>query len=86
MNNGQPPSKPPPQQPGGAEQGEPVSYEDVIDYYRELTNNLHAQLAVARGQIANRDRVISQLQQQVPFIQGMPIRDSEPEPVSKERP
>lgn len=46
-------------------QQEAVLYDDVLEYWRDLTLSLHSQLSVEKAKLRNRDREIEVLKAQL---------------------
>lgn len=47
------------------QQGEPVDFAEVLEYWRDQTMDLHSRLAISNAMIKNRDREISDLRKQL---------------------
>lgn len=47
------------------EPNERVAFEDMLEYYQTRVKDLDQQLAIASGQIKNRDKTIEELRSQI---------------------
>ena len=58
------------------QQGEPVDYADVLEYWRGLAMELHSKASVTAALLANRDREIAHLRSQLARPVASPAEDS----------